>query len=153
MNDDMHKLRWEEWKYRHDLHNRLVFRYSSVVAAICSLAYLRPEVVCTYQLSPSAFGTIALFIGALGFIHLILEYVRTIELRTMLRVFDPKEKNEKFTPEAHPIYFFLRYEVNFDYVMWLMVGLALIVLPIVVILIGKAYIVCPIPGNYGCTGG
>jgi hypothetical protein len=134
---------WDEWKYRHELFSRMQFRYAGGVAVICSLPFFRPESICDHGVSFGIFAALALALGVFGFIHLILEYVRVVQLRTQLAIFPDKSENTHFK-KNHPVYFFLRYHVPFDAVMWFLIATIILVSPVLLYCFGRNLISCTI---------
>jgi hypothetical protein len=112
---DLEKLRWEEWKYRHDLFYRLQFRYTAAVGIICAIPVFQAENVCKYHLSPETFSIAAGMVGAVGIFHMLSEFARVVELRLTQRIFDSHTGSELRI--RHPFYSWIK-RLYFDQFMW-----------------------------------
>jgi hypothetical protein len=56
------QLLWEEWKYRHDLFWRLLFRWAGAVITLWIIPFIKPEVFKPFPRTALLFPVVALFV-------------------------------------------------------------------------------------------
>jgi hypothetical protein len=56
------QLFWEEWKYRHDLFWRLLFRWAGAVITLWIIPFVKPEVFKPFPRTALLFPVVALFV-------------------------------------------------------------------------------------------
>jgi len=69
-------LLWQEWKYRHDLLWKMLFRWAGAVVTLWIIPFLKPEVFNPFPLVALAFPIIALVLSILSAWHLAGEQYR-----------------------------------------------------------------------------
>jgi len=118
--DDLEKLRYDEWKYRHALVYNLMFRYMGAVIATYFVYSTQYDLFCGPFSSANYAWIIIMVIGFTGIIHMLVEFVRMIEARASLHMFDKKteDKLKEINGAWGDIYYLIKTKVSFSLLVW-----------------------------------
>lgn len=112
---DRERMRFEEWKYRHDLFHKLMFRYTAAVAALGAVPILQASTICVYHVSTFLLAMITFFISIMGIWHMIFEFSRLVELRMAITQSTPTTLAQ--LRERAPFYHWVK-KLPFNVFMW-----------------------------------
>lgn len=118
--DKHHDLRYDEWKYRHSLVYSLMFRYMGAILAIAVFALTQASFFCDVSFTPRVLAALIIVLGALGALHMLVEFVRMVEARTTLGLFveDEDSKFRKKFRERYKMYAQIKDIVPFEWLLW-----------------------------------